>query len=81
MAKRVCYENLVDPNAVFRFPKDFAEQIKDHERRMSKTSKSPTESVANVSTSTKEVDPLGDQALMFYDIDDLEVIPFDSVEI
>ena len=72
MAQRVSFDNLlVDPNTVFNFPPDFASQIKAHERRTSMCSVTTT-------ASTKGGTNSGAQS--FYDIDDLSLIPFDSVD-
>lgn len=89
MSKRVsCYDNkvnvnvvtlvppgtvMVDPRAVFNFPPDFAAQLEAHEQRFVKSQCHVTHSSGGTSLTSNT-----NQA--FYDIDDLSLIPFDSVD-
>lgn len=79
------YENLVDPTAVFSFPKNFAEHVSLHEyqsRRISmfdeghslNSSPPVPDKVAATAPRTQV------EELKFFDIDDLALIPFDSVD-
>ena len=83
MSKRVSYEYsnnimippgtvMVDPRAVFNFPPDFAAQLEAHERETKKNRAQASSGSGGTSLTSHN------QA--FYDIDDLSLIPFDSVE-
>jgi hypothetical protein len=84
MAKRVSYETLVDPAAVFNFPKNFAAQIRDHEQ--TRTNIFTASPFMGAHTIQEQVDARAQaratkvEDLKFFDIDDLALIPFDSVD-
>ena len=63
---------MVDPRAVFNFPPNFAAQLEAHEQRVVKSQSHTAHSSGGTSLTSHN------QA--FYDIDDLSLIPFDSVD-
>ena len=85
MAERSSYENLVDPAAVFNFPKNFAAQIRDHEKQTKKQHFYGAHSLSSGKTIQEKVEARSQarakiDELKFFDIDDLALIPFDSVD-
>jgi len=66
---------LVDPHAVFNFPENFASQIKAHEKERA----AARNISASESTITSFAECANSSIQAFYDIDDLSLIPFDTV--